>query len=106
MRLPCPLPHLAWYWRWSARAQAKTNESFEASVVGVTDGDTITVRVSNTPPYTIRLAGIDAPEKGQAFGDKSKKNLSSLVFQKPVRIEWSKKDGYGRHRGQGARASR
>jgi endonuclease YncB( thermonuclease family) len=78
------------------RAQAKTSESFEARVVGITDGDTITVRVSNTPPYTIRLDGIDAPEKGQAFGDKSKKNLSNLVFQKLVRIEWKKKDGYGR----------
>jgi endonuclease YncB( thermonuclease family) len=80
----------------AACAQTTTHESFEPRVVGVLDGDTIDVRAGNAPPYRIRLAGIDAPEKGQAFGDNSKKNLSDWVFQKVVRIEWDKKDRYGR----------
>jgi endonuclease YncB( thermonuclease family) len=40
--------------------------------------------------------GIDAPEKAQAFGDRSKTNLSRLVFNKDVRVEWSKRDRYQR----------
>jgi endonuclease YncB( thermonuclease family) len=78
-----------------ANAQA-ASESFDAHVIGVTDGDTISVRAGNTPPYKIRLAGIDAPEKKQPFGNRSKQNLSDLVFGKSVRIEWSKMDKYGR----------
>jgi endonuclease YncB( thermonuclease family) len=73
-----------------------TADSFEANVVGVIDGDTIDVRAGDTPPYRIRLAGIDAPEKKQPFGNKAKQSLSDLVYQKAVRIEWSKKDKYGR----------
>lgn len=44
----------------------------------------------------VRLAGIDAPEKGQAFGAVAKKELSDLVFGKPATVEWRKKDRYGR----------
>jgi endonuclease YncB( thermonuclease family) len=80
----------------AANAQAAPLQAFEARVVGVTDGDTITVRVANTPPYKIRLSGIDAPEKAQPYSDRSKKNLSSLVFDRIVHIEWSKPDKYGR----------
>jgi endonuclease YncB( thermonuclease family) len=77
-------------------ARVANPDSFEAEVVGVIDGDTIDVRAGNTPSYRIRLAGIDAPEKKQAFGNKAKQNLSDLVYRKAVRIEWSKKDKYGR----------
>jgi endonuclease YncB( thermonuclease family) len=80
----------------AATSLAATDESFEARVIGITDGDTITVRIADTPPYTIRLSGIDAPEKQQPFGNRAKQNLSQLVFGKQVRIEWSKKDKYGR----------
>ena len=64
-------------------------------VVGVSDGDTITVLVDKTP-YKIRLAGIDAPESRQAFGQASKQHLSALVYKKPVTVLWVKKDRYGR----------
>ena len=46
--------------------------------------------------YIIRLSGIDAPEKKQAFGNKAKQSLSELVFDKDVQITWFKKDRYGR----------
>ena len=46
--------------------------------------------------HKIRFAGIDAPEKGQAFGERSKQSLSALVFQKRVEARCHKKDRYGR----------
>lgn len=65
-------------------------------VVGVTDGDTITVLDATKTQFKIRLAGIDAPEKKQPFGSVSKKSLSDLVFDKVVSIQYDKEDRYGR----------
>ena len=65
-------------------------------VVGVADGDTVTILDSNNVQYKIRLMGIDAPEKSQAFGRESKKNLSNLIFSKQVSVDWKKKDRYMR----------
>lgn len=65
-------------------------------VVGVTDGDTITVLDGQHTQHKIRLAGIDAPEKAQAFGQRSKEHLSSLVFGKQVTVEAEKRDRYRR----------
>jgi micrococcal nuclease len=48
----------------------------------------------------IRLWGIDAPEKTQDFGQKSKENLSNLVFSKEVKVDIKRKDRYGRHVGK------
>lgn len=71
-------------------------ETIHGKVVGVSDGDTITVLDGDYQQYKIRLAGIDAPEKSQAFGNRSKEHLSDLVFGKSVSVDWSKKDRYGR----------
>lgn len=65
-------------------------------VVGVTDGDTITLLDASQVQYKIRLSGIDAPEKKQAFGNASKKSLSDLVYGKVVSVNWDKQDRYGR----------
>lgn len=65
-------------------------------VVAVTDGDTIKVLDSDKRQHTIRVAGIDAPEKKQPFGQRSKENLSRLVFGKEVDVQWSKHDRYQR----------
>jgi endonuclease YncB( thermonuclease family) len=67
----------------------------EGKVVGVTDGDTVTVLVDRRE-VKVRVAGIDAPEKKQAFGQRSKEHLSDCAFGKAVLIEWSKTDRYGR----------
>lgn len=69
-------------------------------VVLVSDGDTITVLDNLNTQHKIRLAGIDAPEKTQAFGNVSKRSLSELVYGKQVDVEWSKKDRYGRTLGR------
>ena len=65
-------------------------------VVAVADGDTITVLSNSQEQIKIRLAGIDAPERGQPYGSESKRALSQLVFNKLVTVEWSKRDQYGR----------
>ena len=71
-------------------------ETLTGYVVGVSDGDTITVLDAQKRQHKIRLQGIDAPEKAQPFGQRSKENLSRLVFNKDVRVEWDKRDRYKR----------
>lgn len=65
-------------------------------VVGVADGDTITVLDGQRTQHKIRLAGIDAPERAQAFGRRSKETLSELVFGRHVTVDAEKQDRYGR----------
>jgi endonuclease YncB( thermonuclease family) len=65
-------------------------------VVGVADGDTITVLDASNTQHKIRLSGIDAPEKRQAFGTVSKQYLVNMVFNKSVVINWQTNDRYGR----------
>ena len=64
-------------------------------VVAVTDGDTITVLVEQRQ-VKVRLNGIDAPERRQPFGVKSREALAALVHEKDVRVETSGEDRYGR----------
>ena len=71
-------------------------ETLLGRVVGVADGDTITVLDADRQQHKIRLQAIDAPEKAQPFGQRSKENLSRLVFGKDVRVEWDKRDRYKR----------
>lgn len=65
-------------------------------VVGISDGDTIKVRCPDQPQMVIRLADIDAPEKAQSFGQRSKELLSTLCFKKQAEIRPSMHDRYGR----------
>jgi endonuclease YncB( thermonuclease family) len=68
----------------------------EDAVVKITDGDTIIVLDSDEVQHRVHIAGIDAPEKGQAFGNASRKRLTELVARKEVRVEFNKQDRYGR----------
>ena len=70
--------------------------TFTGKVVGVSDGDTITVLAAGNKQFKIRLLAIDTPEGGQAFGDKAKQALSQKVFGKVVQIHWEKRDHYNR----------
>jgi endonuclease YncB( thermonuclease family) len=65
-------------------------------VVGVSDGDTLTLLDSNNKQHKVRLDGIDAPESSQPFGAKSKQSLSTLVFGRAVTVTSLKTDRYGR----------
>lgn len=64
-------------------------------VIGISDGDTLTVLVDQQQ-IKVRLVEIDAPEKGQAFGNKSKQSLSALCFNKTAKLDDKGKDRYGR----------
>lgn len=77
-------------------AFSATAATIHGKVVGISDGDTISVIAENKTTTKIRLSGIDAPEKSQAFGEQSKKHLNDQIFGKTVDIEWNKLDKYGR----------
>ena len=78
-----------------AEPEAKPHE-LAGKVVHVADGDTLTVLDNEKVQHKIRLHGIDAPEKGQAFGTKAKEALAEKVHEKTVRVVWKEKDRYGR----------
>ena len=70
-------------------------EEFAGKVVGVSDGDTITV-LRNRTPIKVRLHGIDCPEIGQDFGSRAKAFTSELVFGQVVKVVPWDTDRYGR----------
>jgi endonuclease YncB( thermonuclease family) len=71
-------------------------ETINGRVVGVSDGDTLTVLDASNTQFKIRLAAIDAPEKAQAFGQRGKQKLSDLCFGKTISINVLSMDRYGR----------
>ena len=83
-------------------AQANTTVTGELTgrVVSVIDGDTVTVLTEDNVQHRIRLNGIDAPEKYQAFGGKARQHLGDLVYKKEVTVTLFGKDKYGRDIGQ------
>ncbi|MEO8156854.1 MAG: thermonuclease family protein [Betaproteobacteria bacterium] len=79
-----------------ALAVHATAATLAGRVVGVSDGDTVTVLTAQNRQYKVRLSGIDAPEKKQAFGTFSRQSLARQVFGQAVTVQWSKTDRYGR----------
>lgn len=71
-------------------------DTLTGRVVGITDGDTLTLLDTTNTQHKIRLAGIDAPEKGQPFGQVCKQSLSDLAYNHTAQIDWNKLDRYGR----------
>lgn len=71
-------------------------EVISGKVIRVADGDTITVLDAQMQQHKVRLAGIDAPERRQAFGHRAQELLASLVASQQVDVETEKTDKYGR----------
>jgi micrococcal nuclease len=69
---------------------------FTGKVVGIQDGDTLTVLQDGGIPKRIRLWGIDAPEKRQAYSNASKRYLSNLAYGRRVKLLVRDIDRYGR----------
>lgn len=67
----------------------------EGKIVGITDGDTLTV-LRDLEQIKVRLAEIDTPEKAQPFGQRAKQSLSDMCFGRQARIEDKGYDRYGR----------
>ncbi|WP_047393137.1 MULTISPECIES: thermonuclease family protein [Chitinibacter] len=76
--------------------QLQAGMRISGEVVGVADGDTVTVLDSERQQYKLRLAYIDAPEKAMPYGQKSKQHLSDLIYRKTVSVQIDDVDRYGR----------
>ncbi|MDD5272180.1 MAG: thermonuclease family protein [Methylovulum sp.] len=70
------------------------------AVVGISDGDTLTVLNAERRTVKIRLAEIDAPESKQAYGQQSKQSLSDICFNKDVAVDDHGTDKYKRTLGR------
>jgi len=75
---------------------ASSAATLTGRTVRVTDGDTIVILSEGNVQHKIRLQGIDAPERGQAYGTKSKEYLSERVAGRFVVVETDKRERYGR----------
>lgn len=98
MKIPCLTPALGFagiifFGLCISLAQA---EILTGQVVKIADGDTLTVLDTSKQQHRIRLTGIDAPERKQAFGTVSRQHLANLVFGRAVMVEWYKRDRYQR----------
>ena len=71
-------------------------KEYVGKVVGVMDGDTVKIFIEGDRQIRVRLAEIDAPEKSQAFGKRSKQALSGMVYGKEIRVEEQDIDRYKR----------
>ncbi|WP_410497551.1 thermonuclease family protein [Chitinibacter sp. S2-10] len=76
--------------------QLSANSQISGEVVGVADGDTITLLDAGKKQYKLRLAYIDAPEKAMPFGQVAKQSLSDLVYRQTVTARIDDVDRYGR----------
>jgi micrococcal nuclease len=72
----------------------QTPATISGKVVAIADGDTIQLRADQQ--ITVRMEGIDAPERGQPFGDQSRRHLSELTFGKAATVEVVGKDQFDR----------
>jgi endonuclease YncB( thermonuclease family) len=70
-------------------------EQFTGKVVGISDGDTLSV-LREGKAVKVRLHGVDTPEKAQAFGTRAQQFTGDLVFQKEVTVVVRATDRYGR----------
>jgi micrococcal nuclease len=75
---------------------AAYSDQLIGKVVGISDGDTITILTEQHQNIKIRLAEIDAPEKKQPWGQNSKQALSDLIFSLSVTVDSVGVDRYGR----------
>ncbi len=73
-----------------------TGVQLHGQVIRVADGDTLIVLDEQRQQHTIRLAGIDAPEKNQPFGTDARDHLAQTVLNQFVTVEYDKHDKYGR----------
>ena len=70
--------------------------NLKGKVIRVTDGDSITILDNKQAEHKVRMAGIDAPERKQPYGNAARQYLAKLVFKKQVCIGWYKRDKYQR----------
>jgi endonuclease YncB( thermonuclease family) len=83
-----PVPH--------GSTSSRTDSILVGKVVRVIDGDTVDVLDNSMDVHRVRLKGIDAPERGQAFYQVAKENLDDITINREVTISWNKVDKWNR----------
>ena len=78
----------------SASVAFAASQDFTGKVVGIVDGDTLTV-LNRDKPERVYLNGIDCPEKAQPFGLRAKNFTSSLAFGQVVTVKPTARDKHG-----------
>ncbi len=74
-----------------------TTFCLDAVVVGIADGDTVTILDTERRQQTkVRLTEIDTPERGQPWGTRARQALADKVFRRDVRVASQGQDRYGR----------
>jgi len=81
-------------------ALARQSGEVTGKVVGVADGDTLTVLDATNRQHKVRLAYIDAPEKAQPFGNRAKQKLSDACYGKRANVRVIDTDRFGRAVGE------
>ncbi len=76
--------------------QAASARELHGQVVGISDGDTLTLLTEERDQVRVRLAEIDAPERGQPYGASARQALSDLALGKAIRVAVQDTDRYGR----------
>ncbi len=71
-------------------------DEITGKVIHVADGDTLTILTLDKQQHRIRIGGIDAPEKAQPFGNRSRQNLASMAHGQEAIADCPKTDRYGR----------
>jgi endonuclease YncB( thermonuclease family) len=70
--------------------------TISGKVISIADGDTLTILDHSKRQIKIRLAAIDAPERSQPFGNRSRQSLSDICHQKLADVAVVDTDRYGR----------
>lgn len=81
---------------WLCCLALNAHADVSGKVVYIADGDTLTIKTPDNLKYKVRLQGIDAPEKAQAFGNQAKQALAECARGKEASIESEESDQYGR----------
>jgi micrococcal nuclease len=82
---------IPWLGVWALLVGVASAEEFTGRVVGVTDGDTLTVLRAGHAEK-VRLLGVDSPEKRQAYGDRARRFAADLAFDRIVTVRTTTRD--------------
>jgi endonuclease YncB( thermonuclease family) len=94
--VPAPILRLAFTLLLALAAGPAAAVEPVGKVIGVADGDTLTLLDSNRTRHRIRLDGIDAPERSQPYGQRARQSLASLAHGRTAQAHCGKVDRYGR----------
>lgn len=73
-----------------------SQDNIIGNIISITDGDTVKLLTKDSTLIKVRIANIDCPERKQPFSQRAKQFTSEAVFGKEVKLEYLKKDRYGR----------